>query len=137
MAYTEEEKTKAFKIVTDRVANGESLRAVLRDENTMGSESFYKWMEQDESKAKQYAHAYSVRADVIFEEILEIADKQGSDVDIVDGKEVTNNNVVQRSRLQVDARKWVLAKMNPKKYSDKIQVDSSVFEEQPLFPDVK
>ena len=50
-----------------------------------------------------------------------------------DGNEVVNHNVIQRDRLRVDTRKWYLSKLNPKKYSDKIQVDTSEFKEQPLF----
>ena len=41
-----------------------------------------------------------------------------------DGKVVTNHNVIQRDRLRVDARKWALSKMNPKKYGDKVDVTS-------------
>ena len=33
---------------------------------------------------------------------------------------------VQQARIQVDARKWILSKMNPKKYGDKIEVDSTI-----------
>lgn len=35
-----------------------------------------------------------------------------------------NGDAVQRSKLRVDARKWVAAKLKPKKYGDKIDVTS-------------
>jgi hypothetical protein len=31
---------------------------------------------------------------------------------------------VNRSRLQLDTRKWVLGRMNPKKYSEKLDITS-------------
>ena len=50
----------------------------------------------------------------MFEEIIEIADE--SENDKVNG--VLNSEAIQRSKLRVDARKWALSKMNPKKYGD-------------------
>ena len=58
----------------------------------------------------QYVRAMEKRADAIFDEIQTIAD--GS------GREDTNVKV-NRDRLRVDARKWIIAKMMPKKYGDK------------------
>jgi hypothetical protein len=120
MAYTKIQIEDIFKEIIERVEIGEPIRTVLKDDDMPSSRTFYKWLDEDEEKVKQYARACEVRADVIFEEILTIADKQGEDIIIVDGKEVTNHNVVSRNRLQVDARKWVLSKMQPKKYGDKI-----------------
>ena len=66
-----------------------------------------------------------------------IADDQENDVyEDEDGREQTNHNVINRAKIRIDSRKWMLGKMNPKKYSDKIQVDTTEFSEQPLFPDV-
>jgi hypothetical protein len=39
-------------------------------------------------------------------------------------KEVVNNEVVNRSKLRVDTRKWLMAKMKPKVYGDKVDVTS-------------
>ena len=57
--------------------------------------------------------------------MIEIADN-GSDDTIIDeeGGERANNAAVQRDRLKVDTRKWLLAKMHPKKYGDKIDMTS-------------
>jgi len=39
-----------------------------------------------------------------------------------DGKvEVTTGDMVERTRLQIDARKWLLSKLRPEKYGDRIQ----------------
>ena len=59
----------------------------------------------------QYARALEIRADVLFDQIIDIADNPDQDAD------------VQRDRLRVDARKWVVSKMLPKKYGDKTSVE--------------
>lgn len=50
------------------------------------------------------------------------ADKHGSRDDDGDGNTevVFDSTAVQRNRLRVDARKWLLSKMAPKKYGDKV-----------------
>lgn len=79
------------------------------------------WISEDETFAEQYAYARDIRADVIFEEILTISDNQSADVYTdEEWNVVLNTNAVQRNRLQVDSRKWILSKMNPKKYGDKL-----------------
>lgn len=67
-----------------------------------------------------------MREDTIFAEILEIADTplMGIKTTIkASGVETTEGDMVEHRRLQIDARKWVLARMAPKKYGDKIQAD--------------
>ncbi len=86
------------------------------------SQTFYKWIDEDEIKSKQYARATSVRADSIFEDILYIADnvELGHTEKEKDGEiETTTGDMIQHRRLKVDARKWYLSKLNPKKYGDK------------------
>lgn len=124
MLYDNETKEKAFKKIIHLIANEKmSLRAALKEPETPSSETFYKWLSDDEIKAKQYAHACEERADSIFEEILNIADDGTNDyMTNKNGDEILNSEHVQRSKLRLEARKWVLAKMNPKKYGDKLDL---------------
>ena len=73
------------------------------------TQTFYKWIDEDVDKSKRYARATSQRAEFMFEEILDISDKS------------TPENV-QVDKLRVDSRKWMLAKMQPTKYGDKIDI---------------
>ena len=63
---------------------------------------------------------------IIFEEALDIADSFDKDV-IIDkeGNEIINHNVINRDRLRVDTRKWFLSKLNPKKYGEKLEIESN------------
>lgn len=123
-----EKKCEAIDQIIERICEGESLRSILQHANREILPTvavFLKWVSEDESLEKQYARAMAVRSDVLFDEILEISDESNADLDIGDdGKLRTVGEAIQRSRLRVDARKWALSKMNPKKYGDKIDVTS-------------
>ena len=126
MAYSQKEIDNIFNHVCSQIEKGRALRNVLKDENMPSTSTFYQWFDNNEDKAKQYARATEVRADIIFDDILSIADENTNDTFVNDnGIEVVNNDVIQRSRLRIDARKWVLSKLNPKKYGDKIQQEHS------------
>lgn len=57
------------------------------------------------------------------EEILQISDDSSGDAieDPETGAVRQNTEFVSRSRLKVDTRKWLMARMAPKKYGDKIE----------------
>lgn len=124
MAYSKKEKEDKFDNILELIEE-EQLplhKALKRAE--LSSSTFYMWIEEDEVKSKRYAGACAERADRIFEEILDIADETKDDVKVIPISEgvstiAPNPENIQRSRLKVDARKWVLSKMNPKKYADR------------------
>lgn len=122
MAYNQE---KIFPLILSEIEEGASLRSILRRDGMPKQNTFFEWLNNDEEKAKQYTRATEKRADVIFEEILEIADETSKDTIITDKGEIPNGEWMARSRLRVDARKWMLGKMNPKKYGEKIQTEHS------------
>lgn len=112
--------------VIARIAEGESLRAVCRDEGTPSVPQFLKWVSEDAALAEQYARAMEQRADAVFDELLEIADDGTNDWMERNGEDdegwKLNGEHVQRSKLRVDARKWALARMSPKKYGDRQEI---------------
>jgi hypothetical protein len=129
MAYSEKDKTKIVNDICKRISEGESLRSVLRYKNMPVSDTLYKWLDADEEKALQYARACEERADYIFDEIIEIADTpvEGKVIETDDNgrtKEKVGDMLGHR-KLQIDARKWMLSKMNPKKYGDKLDLAHS------------
>lgn len=122
MAY---DKENTFNQILLSIEEGNSLRTTLKREGMPTSTTFYEWIDNDKEKALHYARACEKRADSIFEEILEIADETSNDTIITDKGEIPNSEWIARSRLKVDARKWMLGKMNPKKYGEKIQQEHS------------
>ncbi len=124
MAYSDTQKKTILTNVCERICKGEALRNILNDKGMPSYSTFYIWIEEDESKSKQYACACEERQDFMFEQMLEIADDQEDDIyEDKDGKEHVNHNVINRSKLRIDTRKWALSKLNPKKYGDKLQTD--------------
>ena len=72
--------------------------------------------------SSQYAEAKRLQADLLAEEILDISDDDSLDEIIDDNGNVKlNAEYVQRSRLRVDSRKWIAAKLMPKVYGEKMQ----------------
>lgn len=125
MAYKEEDIKIIFESICERIENGEAVRNILKEKEMPDSNTFYKWLREDEEKIEQYARAKEIYAESMFEDIILISDGTGDDVLIdEDGKENINYNIIQRDKLRTDNRKWVLSKLNPKKYGDKIDVTS-------------
>ena len=125
IVWTPEQKAKACDEILSQVRSGKSLRAACRDGDDWipPEATFRMWCDSDADLSAQYTRAREERAEAIFEECLEIADKQGADVVTVDGVDVVDHNVIARARLQVDTRKWMLGKMQPKKYGDKLELE--------------
>lgn len=86
-----------------------------------------KWLKDADKKefADEYARAKEEQADFLAEQILEIADDSSEDEQInpKTGEITINQEFVQRSKLRIDARKWVAAKLKPKKYGEKTSID--------------
>lgn len=133
MAYSEEQKVRAKEIIIERVSNGDSLKMVIEsDERVPKRMTVYSWLNPesdyfDNEFSENYARAREERADTIFDEMIEIADDGRNDYQeklISEGESVPvfNPENVQRSRVRIDTRKWILSRMNPKKYGDKTDI---------------
>lgn len=109
--------------ICERIAQGQSLRAILLDDAMPASSTVFKWLNDIPAFAEQYARAREAQADVLFDEILTIADDGRNDSYTDDeGNVRTDHDVIARSRLRVDARKWMAGKLRPKKYGDKLAI---------------
>jgi hypothetical protein len=81
----------------------------------------------DSSRSEMYARARQERADLLADEIVEIADDGRNDTYVDDeGKVRVDHDVIARSRLRVDARKWVAAKLKPRVYGDKLELSGEI-----------
>ena len=128
--WEKETRERAIELILKEISDGKSVRAIfreVRDSDVLPSrKTFKEWLCDDESLSAQYAYACEERADGIFEDILNIADSGENDTTTdQEGNVKINNEVIQRDRLRVDARKWVLSKMNPTRFSDRIQTEIS------------
>lgn len=114
------------------------VRDLINENKDVSVNIFFKWLREDESFAKQYASAQEIRAEAMFDEMLLIADTpvKGTVIKTTKfGDEITVSDMIAHRRLQVDTRKWYLSKINPRKFSEKVQTELSITKEQPLFGD--
>ena len=122
MAYSDEEKESKLNAIFKSMEDGASLRSALI-EIKLSQTTFFSWIDNNEALLEQYARAREARTDKMADEILEIADSSEGDLYVDDnGDTKIDGNTVQRARTQIDARKWLMSKMSPKKYGDKVQV---------------
>ncbi|MFK71330.1 DNA packaging protein [Salmonella enterica] len=126
--YTEE----LAEIICLRLAEGESLRSVCRDDGMPSKQAVLRWLARNESFRAQYVRAKEEGAEAIAEELFDIADDGTNDwmekLD-KDGEAIgyqLNGEHVQRSKLRIDTRKWYLSKIMPKKYGDRIQYEQKI-----------
>jgi hypothetical protein len=106
----------------DHIAEGGSLRAFCGRPGKPQKRTVLRWLRENEVFRTQYARAREDQADHFVDEIQEIADDARND--FMD-RETRNGTIrildpeaVARSRLRVDARKWVAGKLRPKVYGD-------------------
>src|SRR3954453_11092831 len=115
--YSEEIAAEIF----ERLANGESLSSVCRADRMPTRQAVHEWIADNRGGfGDKYARARSAQADHFADETLAIADDTSGDWVERGGELVVNHEHVQRSRLRVDARKWLMARMAPRKYGDKV-----------------
>jgi hypothetical protein len=110
--------------ICERLASGESLRKAAEAEGVRHS-SVLTWVETIPAFADQYARAREIGYKLLADEIIEISDDSANDYNDTDRGPVFNAEAVARARLRVDSRKWMLSKMLPKVYGDKLDLNHS------------
>lgn len=108
--------------ICERLALGESLRGICRSEGMPSQTTVFRWLDTDEAFREQYARARTKQAEFYLDEIIAISDDTTHDTKYTESGEQPNSEWISRSRLRVDARKWVMSKLAPKKYGEKIDV---------------
>lgn len=112
--------------ICEHIAGGKSLVSWCKaDESRPSYTSVMRWLEVNAVFRESYARARQDQADFLAEEIVQIADDGLNDTYETEDGPKTNQDVIARSRLRVDARKWYASKLAPKKYGDKIQTEHS------------
>jgi hypothetical protein len=110
-----------------RLSKGESLLAICQDEHLPDESTVRMWAVDDYNGFyTKYARARDIGLEHHADLILKLADeiRPGQrTVSKATGMEVIELDQVERSKLQIDARKWYLSKIAPKKYGDKLEVE--------------
>lgn len=112
-----------------RLMMGQSLNEVCRDSRYPSKPTVFAWLHKYEAFLNQYRHAREVQQEHHLDEIMEIADDASNDWMERHDKEgesigwQLNGEHVNRSKLRIDTRKWVMERMAPKTFGDKKQLE--------------
>lgn len=101
-----------FERVIEHIYRGRSLQSLLQEDyRVMSYEDFLRWIKRDAQRYERFKEAQESRTEFIAGEILDIADAEDSIED------------VQRSKLKIDTRKWIMGAWNKKRYGEVKQLE--------------
>lgn len=100
--------------ICERMANGESLRNICRDDGFPDRNTVLRWLAKQEHAefAAKYARAREAQADYLAEDMQDVADG-------------AKPEDVQVARLRVLTMQWRASKLAPKRYGDKLDATLS------------
>lgn len=111
------EYEQIFERVIEDVYRGESLKSLLADDPRVRSyEDFMRWIKRDPTRSERFKEAQEMRTEFIAGEILEISDGLGS-------IDPTSNDTVNRDKLRIETRKWLMGAHNKKRYGEVKQIE--------------
>lgn len=99
-------------LICDRISRGESLLAICAEDGMPSQSMVYRWLDKYVAFREKYARARDLQCDSLADEALQVA-RNGS-------AEMANAN-----RVRLDAIKWFAAKVAPKKYGEKLDIEST------------
>lgn len=115
--------------ICEELAKGRSLLKITEEQDFPSETTVYRWLDQYPEFREKYARARELQADHYAAEIVDLADKdricRKRTIRADGGEEVVILDQTERTRLQIDARKWYASKLAPKKYGDKVQQEVS------------
>lgn len=117
MQYTTEIADK----ICERIADGEFLRVICRDEGMPPWRTVYGWINKHPEFAERMELARKIGADAIAEDSLIELDKEPERCDTQFGDKVDAGHV-QIMKVRADHRLKMLAKWHPKKYGEKVAI---------------
>jgi hypothetical protein len=113
--------------ICEELALGKSMRTVCKMADMPAMSTVFKWLRENKEFSEQYARAKQESADAMAEEILDIADttEEGETItEKIEGTEVKRGDMLGHRKLKIETRKWLMAKMKPKKYGEKLDLTS-------------
>lgn len=113
--------------ICQKIAEGYSVRSICKEKDMVSMQTLFRWLRENDKFREQYVRACKERSYAQAEEIIDIADNATNDyMEKLEGDGyIFNSENVQRSRLRIDTRKWLMAKMNPKVYGDKLDMTTN------------
>ena len=103
-----------------RMAAGETLPQICRDAHMPNRWTVYNWAQRKPEFLEKFDIAREQLCEYWADEILDISDNSANDWVRREHGVVLDAEHIQRSRLRVDSRKWLLSKLARTKYGDRL-----------------
>lgn len=116
--------TERVEAICALLAVGEPLAAICRRDGMPGLRTVYDWADADADVAARIARAREAGEHVIASDCLLIADDADGDYRMGPQGPIVDTDHIQRAKLRIDTRLKLLAKWNPKKWGDKLEVEN-------------
>ena len=115
--------------ICELLCEGKTLTRICKENADLPSDrTVRRWaLDPDHPFSPQYARAREIGYHKMADDILDISDDGTNDTHVNEaGNTVVNNDVIARSRLRTENRKWLLSKALPKVYGDKLELSGNV-----------
>lgn len=107
-----------FNKILDELAQSSTALYKICDNNGITRATFTNWITDNKELFAKYDNAKEEQLKYLAEQIIDIAD---------------NGTDSNRDKLRIESRKWLLSKLDRKKYGEQITQDISIKNEAPLF----
>ena len=95
------------------IERGHSLRRACQADSMPSARTVHRWLHENEDFRQQYARSRAIQTEVFIDQIVDLADAVANE---------TEPAKVQAAKLAIDTRKWVAARMLPRRYGDRIDL---------------
>lgn len=99
------------------IADGATLRGICARSDMPSSATVCRWLAANVEFRLQYTAAREAQAEIILDEVLAIADEA-----ITAATPAEAAVAVHRNKLRIDARKWLIGRLAPKRYGERLDV---------------
>jgi hypothetical protein len=97
-----------------RVAEGESMRAIIKDKGMPSNSTFLRWAADDPEISRMYTQALQMRAALYADELVDLADRAGT---------MTEAHQIQALKLMVNTRQWIASRLLPRVYGERTMLE--------------
>jgi hypothetical protein len=111
------EYEQIFERIVEDIYRGRSLQSLIEDDHrAISYEDFLRWVKRDPTRHERFKEAQEMRTEFLAGEILEIADG-------IESVDPSSPDTVNRDKLRIDTRKWLMSAHNRKRYGETKQIE--------------
>jgi hypothetical protein len=113
--------------IFSRMAEGETLTAICDSDRAKFPKrhTIKSWIAKREELSAEYARVRTLQADAWADEMIGIADDKSRDTKTIETQngsyDVADKEWIERSKQRIETRKWLMGRLHPKQWGDKIE----------------